>query len=73
VQLFGYIEKDGRMLERPVLTGGWKDRIVAHMPDGSQWTVFEVNPLLGGPNRCADCNMGEEPVIIKSGTAMLAQ
>ena len=51
MQLFGYIEKDGRMLERPVLTGSWKDRIVAHMPDGSQWTVFEVNPLLGGPNR----------------------
>ena len=73
MQLFGYMEKDGRMLERPILTGSWKDRVVAHMPDGSQWTVFEVNPLPSGPNRCADRNMGEESVIVKSGTATLAQ
>ena len=73
MQLFGYMEKDGRMLERPVLTGSWKDRVVAHMPDGSQWTVFEANPLPGGPNRCADCDMGEEHVITKSGIATLAQ
>ncbi len=41
------------MLERPFLTGSWNDRIVAHMPDGSLWTLFEVNPMPYGPNRCA--------------------
>lgn len=51
VQIFGFMEKDGRMLERPILTGSWNDRIVAHMPDGSLWTLFEVNPLPYGPNR----------------------
>ncbi|CAL5227336.1 g10279 [Coccomyxa viridis] len=49
--IFGFMEKDGRMLERPILTGSWNDRIVAHMPDGSLWTLFEVNPLPYGPNR----------------------
>ena len=51
MQIFGYMEKEGRMLERPFLTGSWSERIVAHMPNGSQWTLFEVNPLPGGPNR----------------------
>lgn len=51
-QIFGYMEKDGRMLEKPFLSGSWNDRIVAHMPDGSQWTLFEVNPLPHGRNRC---------------------
>lgn len=51
LQIFGYIEESGRILERPFLTGSWNDKVVAHMPDGSQWTLFEINPLPSGPNR----------------------
>ena len=50
--MFGYVERDGCRLDVPFLSGSWRSRLVAHMPDGSQWTVFEVNPLPSGPNRC---------------------
>ena len=52
VQMFGYVERDGRRLDMPFLSGSWRSRLVADMPDGSHWTVFEVNPLPSGPNRC---------------------
>ncbi|CAK0756209.1 hypothetical protein CVIRNUC_002436 [Coccomyxa viridis] len=46
--------KDGvrfYLLDVPFLSGSWRSKLVAHMPNGSQWTVFEVNPLPSGPNR----------------------
>ena len=49
--MFGYVERDGRRLDTPFLSGSWRSKIMADMPDGSHWTVFEVNPLPSGPNR----------------------
>lgn len=46
------MEKDGRSLDKPTLSGSWTDRVVANMPDGSQWTLFETKPVPSGPNRC---------------------
>lgn len=62
VQIKGWVEKGGQRLEKPMLSGSWTDKVVADMPDGSHWTVFEIHPLPLGPNRypvtlvhCAQC------------------
>ena len=62
VQIKGWVEKGGQRLGKPTLSGSWTDKLMADMPDGSQWTVFEINPLPSGPNRypvilisCAQC------------------
>ena len=51
MQMFGYVERDGRRLDMPFLSGSWRSKLVAAMPDGTHWTVFEVNPLPSGANR----------------------
>lgn len=51
LQMFGYVEKDGKRLDKPFLAGSWNGSLVAHMPDSSEWALFETNPLPLGPNR----------------------
>ena len=51
VQIKGWLEKGGKRLEKPTLSGSWTEKVVADMPDGSQWTLFEIHPLPLGPNR----------------------
>lgn len=45
------MEKDGQRLDKPTFSGAWTDKVVADMPDGSQWTLFEVKPIPDGPNK----------------------
>lgn len=45
------MEKDGRRLDKPTFSGTWTDKVVADMPDGSQWTLFQARSLPNGPNR----------------------
>ncbi|CAL5227335.1 g10278 [Coccomyxa viridis] len=47
----GFVEKDGQRLDKPTFSGAWTDKVVADMPDGSQWTLFEVKPIPDGPNK----------------------
>ena len=45
------MEKDGCRLDKPTFSGTWTDRLVADMPDGSQWTLFETRSTPSEPNR----------------------
>ena len=51
MQIEGFVEKDGQRLDKPTFSGTWTDKVVADMPDGSQWTLFEVNTIPNGLNK----------------------
>ena len=70
MQMFGYVERDGRRLDMPFLSGSWRSRLVADMPDGSHWTVFEVNPLPSGPNRCYSQPVLSVPLRCSAGSGL---
>ncbi|BDA41103.1 Oxysterol-binding protein-related protein 1A [Coccomyxa sp. Obi] len=48
----GHIEKDGVRLHRPVIRGHWDAELVADLADGSQKTLFRINPPPAEPDRC---------------------
>ena len=51
LQIEGFVEKDGHRLDKPTFSGTWTDQVVADMPDGSQWTLFQARSVPNGPNR----------------------
>ena len=51
LQIEGFVEKNGQRLDKPTFSGTWTDKVVADMPDGSQWTLFQAKPVPGGPNK----------------------
>ncbi len=51
MQIEGVVEKNGRRLDKPAFSGTWTNRLVADMPDGSQWTLFETKGAPTEPNR----------------------
>ncbi len=53
VQVMGHIEKDGVRLQRPVIRGNWDAELVADLADGTQKTLFRINPPPAEPDRCA--------------------
>ena len=43
------MEKDGQRLDKPTFSGTWTDKVVADMPNGTHWTLFETRPIPMGP------------------------
>ncbi|CAL8466614.1 g6150 [Coccomyxa elongata] len=50
-EVLGHIEKDGVRLQRPVIRGYWDAELVAELADGSQKTLFRINPPPAEPDR----------------------
>ena len=51
MQVVGHIERDGVRLQKPVIRGQWDAELVADLADGSQRTLFRINPPPAEPNR----------------------